>query len=71
MPVEMKDVLSSNVESVGYDADTSELLVRWKSGKTSAYSGVDAQQADRAQKAWSVTDFINAEIKPRHGHRYV
>ena len=71
MPVEMKDVLSSNVAAVGYDAATKTLLVQWKSGKTSAYAGVDAETAEKASKAWSVTDFINSEIKPRHGHRYV
>lgn len=71
MPVVMKDVLSSNVQAVGYDPDNKEMIVQWKSGKTSAYSGVSAETADQAQKAWSVTEFINSEIKPKYGHRYV
>lgn len=63
---------SSNVATVGYDSETKELLVTWqKSGKTSAYAQVPEELAVQAANAASVTEFLNAEIKPYYGHRYV
>lgn len=71
MTITWTDVLSSNVEQIGYDDETSTLLVRWKTGKTSAYDGVPADVAEQAAKNWSVGTFLNDEIKPNFAHRYV
>ena len=72
MPIEWKQVLSSNVAEVGYDSETQDLLIRWsKDGKTSAYAGVPPELAEQCSKAWSVGTFLNDEIKNNFPHRYV
>ena len=70
MPLVMKDVLSSNVQAVGYDPEKQELYVVWNTSRRSIYSGVPADVAEKAQNAWSVGDFMNSEIKPNYSHRY-
>lgn len=68
----MKPVYSSMVAEVGYDTETKELLVRWaRSGKISAYTDVPEDVAVDCSNAASVGEFINSEIKPNYGHRYV
>ncbi len=66
-----QNVASSNVSSVSYDSDTSELEVTWmKSGKTSVYSGVPEDVAVRLANAPSVGSMLNNEIKPYYAHHY-
>jgi len=65
-----QNVFSSNVSEVGYDSDTSELLVTWQSGKQSAYKGVPEDVALRLANAPSVGQMINDEIKPYYSHSY-
>jgi hypothetical protein len=64
-----RSVFSSSVSQVGYDEETGEMLVTWKSGKVSAYK-VDEATADEASRAASVGSYINDEIKPNAAHRY-
>lgn len=71
MPTWSQSVYSSNVSEVAYDADKEELLITWKSGKTSAYSGVPEGIAYACANAPSVGQFLNSEIKPMYSHRYV
>ena len=70
MPVEWVNSFSSNVDAVGYDATTRELYVTWTTGKTSIYSGVPADMASEAQRAYSVGNYIRENIKPQFAHRY-
>ena len=63
-------VYSSNVSEVGYDDESGELLVVWKSGKTSAYQGVPEDVALKLANAPSVGKMINDEIKPYYSHSY-
>lgn len=70
MTVTWTNVYSTNVSQVGYDTETRELLVRWDSGKVSAYAGVDEALATEAAKSWSVGSFVARSIKPRFPHRY-
>ena len=66
-----QDVLSSNVASVGYDADTQELYVTWaKNGRRSIYSNVPEDVATALANAPSVGSMINSDIKPNYEHRY-
>ena len=65
-----QSVYSSNVSEVAYDADREELLITWKSGKTSAYSGVPEDVAQSCANAPSVGQFLNSEIKPIYAHSY-
>lgn len=64
-------VFSSNVQEIGWEEQGPALIVVWKSGKRSAYSGVDEETALQCSKAASVGQFLNAEIKPNFSHRYV
>lgn len=70
MPWE-RNVFSSNVQAVGYDDESEELLVTWKNGKVSAYQGVPEETADTLAKAPSVGTMLNMDIKGRYPHRYV
>jgi hypothetical protein len=67
----MKPVFSSNVNRVGYDHDTGELIVEWRSGKVSAYAGVTAAKADEVSKTVSVGNMIRDEIIGNYEHRYL
>lgn len=67
-----RQVFSEMVSSIGYDAESGDMIVTWKkSGRTSAYSGVPEDVALQAAMAASVGQFINNEIKPIYAHRYV
>ncbi len=66
-----KSVYSTMVQSIGYDAEREEMIVTWSNGRRSAYSGVPEGVALEATNAASVGQFINSEIKPIYGHRYV
>ena len=65
-----QNVYSSNVSSVGYDAEKQEMYVTWIRGKTSIYSGVPEAVALDTANAASVGSFLNSEIKGQYGHRY-
>jgi len=66
-----RSVFSSMVSEVGYDSDTSELLITWaKSGKVSVYLDVPEDVADQCARAPSVGNFVNSVIKPFYQHRY-
>lgn len=66
-----KAVYSTNVQSIGYDDLTSDLLVTWNNGKKSAYANVPEELAVQVSNAASVGTFLNSEIKPHFSHRYV
>jgi hypothetical protein len=63
-------VFSSVVQSVGYDADSGELVVTWKNGRRSAYAGVPEDVALDLSKAGSVGQMLNSDIKLNYQHRY-
>ena len=67
----MRGVFSGVVDKIGHDAETGELHVVWKGGKTSVYSGVPAATADAVSNAWSVGKAIHSEIKGKFPHRYL
>jgi hypothetical protein len=59
------------VSEIGYDEQMKGMVVVWKSGKRSLYSGVDEDTAMQCSKAASVGQFINSEVKPNYSHRYI
>lgn len=69
--MEMRSVFSSNVQAIGYDPDTQQFHVAWKSGKTSVYTQVDPAAANDVMTAPSIGQAINATLKGRYGHRYL
>lgn len=68
-----RGVISSNVEEIGWSDDdgVGTLLVTWKSGRVSAYAGVDEGLADEVSRAPSVGSMLNTDIKPNFQHRYL
>lgn len=67
-----KPVFSSMVSEVGYNDETSELIIVWaKGGKKSAYQGVPEGLADELSRAPSVGTMLIQEIKPFFPHRYI
>jgi hypothetical protein len=69
--VVMKNVFSSNVAAIGYDAESSALIVRWRRGKVSEYLGVPANVANEAMNAPSIGLALQATIKGQYPHRYI
>lgn len=70
MGVQMKQVTSSHIHSVGYDDAAQELHVKYKSGQTSIYSGVSQEKARQVTNSHSVGSAIHSTIKNEHDHRY-
>lgn len=63
-------VFSTTVEHVAHDAETGDLSVRWKDGKTSVYAGVPADLARQVANAPSVGKALHGMIKGKFEHRY-
>lgn len=63
---EMQSVESSNIDSVGYDADNKRLTIRFLTGKTYHYNGVDPGTLDEFMKAESKGKFFHANIKGKY-----
>jgi len=62
--MERQSVSSSNIASVGYNADTSILEVEFlKTGKVYEYYNVPQFMFDRMMEAPSIGVFFNLEIK--------
>ncbi len=64
-------VFSSVATEVGFDEQMGGMVVTWKNGKRSLYSGVSEDTAVECSKAASVGIFLNNEIKPNYRHQYV
>lgn len=61
----MKGVFSSMINEVGYDPETEELLVTFRSnGKTAAYKGADEGLAMELSNAPSVGSMFLNQVKP-------
>jgi hypothetical protein len=67
----MTPIHSSHVDSIGHDAGTSVLYVKWDNGRTSAYKGVPAGLAEQVSKSWSVGKALASEVKGKFAHEYV
>jgi hypothetical protein len=66
---EMTSVNSSNVDAVGHDADQEEMWVRFQTGETYIYSGVDSMTYESVLNAASIGSTLNRLIKPNHPYR--
>jgi hypothetical protein len=71
MAVDWREVFSDRLTKIGYDPDRQELLVQWKKGRVSAYSGVPPEIAERVMTAWSVGQALNEYVIPVYPHHYV
>jgi hypothetical protein len=61
--MEMTPVESSNVESVGYDADSEELHVQFKGGGLYRYEGVPQETHTDMMGSDSIGKFIDQSVK--------
>lgn len=66
--MDMKPVKSSNIASVGYDAETKVLRVEFTSGATYNYDGVSQQVHAEMMASSSVGGFLASRIKNKHAH---
>jgi hypothetical protein len=60
----MVPVSSSNIDSVGYDADSRVLRIRFNDGGTYDYQGVDPSTHNDLMNATSVGSYFHKWIKP-------
>ena len=60
---EMYPVSSSNIASVGYDADAQTAYVSFLNGTTYAYKGVPPQEFENLKTASSVGAYLNRNFK--------
>lgn len=61
-------VTSSNVRSVGYDADNQTLEVEFNSGVVYQYSGVPEYEYDGLINSDSKGKYLNSNIKNRYSY---
>ncbi len=69
--IEMIDVVSSNVASIGHNGLTNELRVRFKSGQMYSYSGVPVHVFLDLLNADSVGGYLAKEIKGNYPYRMI
>ena len=63
MTVELKPVVSSSIQSVGYDEQAREMHVQFKSGKTYVYKGVEPHTYRNMLRAPSIGKFHAQHVK--------
>lgn len=57
---------SSNIDSIGYDPEAKELLVKFKNGAVYKYTNVAAETAGALEIASSKGAYLNQNIRPNH-----
>lgn len=66
----MQWVESSNIESIGYDAEAQELYVRFKSGSLMyVYEGVSLSTFNELMSSPSKGSYLHREVKPNYQFR--
>lgn len=66
--IQMRPVLSSHIEKIGYEASTQQLVVEFDTGRRVAYVPVPADIADRVMNSWSVGKALHEEIRGQYQH---
>ena len=69
--IEMTPVTSSNVHSIGHDAEAGEMHVKFHSGATHAYQGVTPEMFAQAQAAPSIGQHVARVIIPNRPSRKI
>lgn len=67
----MHEVQSSNVKSIGYEADNQKLLVEYLSGQKYEYENVPASVFDGLLEAVSKGKYMNQVVKGQYEGRRV
>lgn len=71
MTLDRKRVKSSVIESIGYDANTRVLEVKFHTGRIYQYFMVPAHLHYDLLNADSIGEFFNREIRPNHQYNEV
>ena len=66
----MKRVFSSQADEVGYDAETKELHVKFKNGKTAVYMDVPADVGVAVVDAPSIGTALHQLVKGKFAYGY-
>ena len=69
--VPMKQVFSSHVHAVGYDAGSNELHVEYKNGKRFVYKDVDQEKARNVMNGHSIGQAIHKHVRGQHDHEEI
>lgn len=69
--IAMLPVVSSNVESIGYDEGTQTLRVRFLSGSEYDYKNVPVMEFEQLKNAPSVGSYLNRNIKGNYAYEKV
>jgi len=69
--IEMIPVVSSNVDSIGYDPDTQTLRVRFNNGSVYDYMNVPAMEFEQLRSAPSVGSYLNRNVKGNYPYQKV
>ncbi len=69
--IDMIQVVSSNVDSIGYDADTQTLRVRFNNGSVYEYRNVGVVEFEQLRTASSVGSYLNRNIKGNYPYQKV
>lgn len=69
--MKMTDVKSSQVQSIGYDAASKTLAVKFKNGGEYQYDGVPPEINENILKAESVGKYLGAHVKGKFQYRKV
>lgn len=64
--IHWEEVESSNIRSIGYDAELEELHIKFRSGSEYAYFGVPGEIYAEMMRAPSKGRFLAAEIKGKY-----
>lgn len=64
--MQMHEVTSSNVAEIGYDPDSLDLMVVFKSGRRYLYNGVPPTEFENLWSAQSVGNYFNKNIRDRY-----
>lgn len=67
----MIPVVSSNVESIGYDEATQTLRVRFLNGSEYDYKNVPIMEFEQLNNAQSVGSYLNRNIKGNYAYEKV
>ena len=67
----MPALRSSNIASAEYDPEEEELVIKFRSGQSYAYEGVDQVTFDDLMTASSAGEYFNRWIKGRYPERKV
>lgn len=69
--IEMIQVVSSNIESIGYDEDTQILRVKFLNGVTYEYKNVPIMEFEQLKNAPSVGSYFNRSIARNYPYEKV